>query len=127
MMDKAAYDLTGRKIEIGDVLKVYHFQGARWRKHYYMYKQVITEKILDEPGEPCLFVSHLNMKSDPNDRFAGYYLRQSGQIELDTEIVQGLDCHHDRPRLTAQAIEARRAETDGAVHKSAVPTGCAQP
>lgn len=44
----AAFDKTGRQIKVGDVLKVYHFQGARWRKHYFMYKQVIGERDLTE-------------------------------------------------------------------------------
>jgi len=97
--DEAAYDKTGRQIMVGDVLRVFHFRGARWRKDYYMYKQVICARVLGKSGKPYLFVSHLNMKADPvADRDGGYNLAQDGQIEDRIEIVQGLDWHHDRPR-----------------------------
>lgn len=40
---------------------------------------------------------------------------------------EGIDAIRHDPALIAQAIEARRAATGtGAVHESAVPTGCAQ-
>jgi hypothetical protein len=35
-----AYDKTGRKIEPGDVLKVFHFVCRRRRRHY-MHKQAL--------------------------------------------------------------------------------------
>lgn len=100
-----AYDKTGRQIMVGDVLKVDHFRGARWRKNYFMYKQVLCERTLGPSGRPYLFVSHLNMKADPiADRDGGYHLAQDGQIERGVEIVQGLDWYHDRPRIfTASA------------------------
>jgi len=104
----AAYDKTGRQIKVGDVLKVYHFQGARWRKRYFMYKQVIGEQVLGKSGRPYLMVSHMNMKPF-DDRDGGYHIEQSGQIEREVEIVQGLDWHHDRPRIAAPAmIEAEK-------------------
>ncbi|WP_267395525.1 MULTISPECIES: hypothetical protein [unclassified Sphingomonas] len=96
------YDKTGREIMIGDVLKVYHFTGARWRKRYFMYKQAMREATLGE-GEgkaDYFFVSHLNMVTE-GQRDDGYYLCRDGSVLADTEIVQGLDWHHDRPRARA--------------------------
>ena len=92
-----AYDKNGRKIKVGDVLKVYHFQGAQWRKHYFMFKQVVAEKALGPSGALYLLVSHLGLK-DPETPGNGYYLPQNDQTESDVEIVQGLDWYHDRPR-----------------------------
>lgn len=101
----AVYDKTGRMIKVGDVLKVYHFQGARWRKHYYMFKHVVGVKTLPS-GNEYLVVSHLNMKP-ADDRDGGYWLLQDGAILEDTEIVQGIDWHHDRAR---QALSAATGE-----------------
>jgi len=95
----AVYDKTDREIKVGDVLKVYHFTGARWRKRYFMYKQVVSEVTLgkDANARRYLLVSHLNMK--PADgRDGGCYLALDGQSLADVEIVQGLDWHHDRAR-----------------------------
>lgn len=51
-------DEKGREIRPGDVLKVFHFVGAR-RKRHYMYKQAIGyEK--HPKGGGYLRVSHLN-------------------------------------------------------------------
>jgi|LULG01.1.fsa_nt_gb hypothetical protein len=99
LIPSAAFDKTGRQIKVGDVLKVYHFQGARWRKRYFMYKQVIGERVFGASGVPRLLISHLNMK-EWSDRDGGYSLAQDGQILPDVEIVQGLDWHHDRPVIT---------------------------
>lgn len=99
-----AYDKTGRPIMVGDVLKVYHFQGARWRKHYYMFKQVVGTKVFAKSGREYLMVSHLNMK-DWDDRDGGYTLAQDGTTHDHVEIVQGLDWHHDRPRLAPTPSE----------------------
>jgi len=104
----AVYDKTGREIKVGDVLKVYHFTGARWRKRYFMYKQVTHETTLGKNGSRYLVVSHLNFKP-PEERNGGYYLALDGKVMTDTEIVQGLDWHHDRPRLATS-----RSQHEGA-------------
>jgi len=97
-----AFDKTGRQIMVGDVLKVYHFRGARWRKDYFMFKQVVGTRVLGKSGDEYLLVSHLNMKpADGPD--GGYHLAQDGTHHSDIEIVQGLDWHHDRPRLAVRA------------------------
>ncbi|NML93830.1 hypothetical protein [Novosphingobium olei] len=98
-LEAAAYDKHGRQIKVGDVLKVFHFTGAR-RKRYYMYKHVVGTRPANNGGE-FLVVSHLNLK--PLDgRDAGYWIFQEGQIERDTEIVQSSDDYfEDRPRLPA--------------------------
>ena len=86
------YDNTGRAILIGDVLKVFHFNGARRKKHF-MYKQVVGETTLGEPEEGetpmrYLEVSHLNMVSFLESH-GGYWLAKDG-TKLDRyEIVQG--------------------------------------
>jgi len=95
-----AYDKTGREIMVGDVLKVYHFTGARWRKRYFMYKQVTGTKVLGKSRTLYLIVSHLNMKQ-PEERDGGYYIAQDGRTHQDIEIVQGVDWHHDRPKVRA--------------------------
>jgi hypothetical protein len=97
-----AYDKTGREIRVGDVLKVYHFTGARWRKRYFMFKQVIGECTLGPDASPYLQVSHLAMKPF-GERDGGYWLAQDGTHHPDIEIVQGLDWHHDRTRVTPPA------------------------
>lgn len=52
-------DAKGREIEAGDVLKVFHFTGAR-RKRHFMYKQAVAYVVhdkgvvvaQDQPHEP---------------------------------------------------------------------------
>ena len=88
-----AYDKTGREIMLGDVLKVFHFTGARCKRHY-MYKQVVRERLLGEQQSPYWFLSHLELKDD------GYLLARDGTIYRDHEIVQSVDaCFEDRPRI----------------------------
>ena len=96
---RECYDQTGRAIKVGDVLKVFHFQGARWRKRYFGFKQVVGSYQFKD-GTTALKVSHLNMK-DWGERDAGYTLVCDGTVYRDIEIVQGLDWHHDRPRNAA--------------------------
>lgn len=110
----AAYDKTGRQIMVGDVLKVYHFQGARWRKHYFMYKQVLGERVFGKGANSGarLLVSHLNMK-DWDDRDGGYTLARDGKILPHIEIVQGLDWHHDRPRRAQETPTRQRQDRNG--------------
>jgi len=86
------YDKTGREIFINDVLKVFHFTGAR-RKRYYMYKQVagLNRKM---PG--YLRINHLNGKDE------GYNQKINGCVLENVEIVQGFGdgslSFEDRPK-----------------------------
>ena len=69
------YDKRGIPIHEGDVLKMFHFIGAR-RKKYYMYKWVVVRD-----GHLC--GHHLGRGSSV------FYLSQ--ELLRDTEIVQGFD------------------------------------
>lgn len=91
----SAYDKNGRPIKVGDVLKVFHFIGAR-RKRHYMYKHVVGTRPSKDGGE-FLVISHLNLK--PLDgRDAGYWIFQEGHTDRDIEIVQGAyDDFEERP------------------------------
>lgn len=89
----AIYDKTGREIMQGDVLKVFHFVGARNKRHY-MYKQVVGERLLGQRKAAYWFVSHLEQSDD------GYHLAKDGAHYPDYEIVQSVDARFgDRPRL----------------------------
>lgn len=89
-------DKTGRQIERGDILKVFHFTGHRNKRHY-MYKQALGTKTLGSGTEYMMF-SHLEMKDD-------YYLeRCDGRALRDYEIVQSIDAKFEgRPRDSIQA------------------------
>jgi hypothetical protein len=82
---------------VGDILKVFHFTGAR-RKRYFMYKQVIGEEMLGSGTTLSLQVAHLNMKPF-DDSDGGYWITKDG-TKLDRyEIVQGIDGSiEDRPK-----------------------------
>lgn len=89
-------DRSGRTIQVGDTLKVFHFIGAR-RKRHYMYKYVL-DVLTIKAGYDFLKVSHLSVGE-------GYYLvsTKKGTVLLDYEIVQGFDGYksfEERPRLT---------------------------
>lgn len=98
-LTEAVYDKTGREIMAGDILKVLHFIGHR-RKRYYMYKQVIEERVL-KSGHVYWSISHL---MGPDE--GGYLLAKDGKVHDDYEIVQGLDVNfEDRPRIGRQALK----------------------
>lgn len=91
-------DKNRRPIRVGDILKVYHFTGARRKKHF-MYKQVIGIKTLgghgDTPKSQYFVVSHLNLLDD-----GIYHLRLNSGMLKDYEIVQGAnDIHEDRAKV----------------------------
>jgi len=69
-------DKNGIEIEEFDVLKVYHFTGAR-RKKYFMYKVVIRWE-----GDGNLYASHI----ESNPLKPGYPINDKN--EPDTEIIQ---------------------------------------
>lgn len=80
-----AFDKNGIPFAVGDVVKVFHFIGAR-RKRHYMYKQVVGERVWPS-GYRCWVFSHLNMKS-AEDRDGGFYVARDGATLEDYEIVQ---------------------------------------
>ena len=93
-------DKHGRLVEIGDVLKVFHFTGRRWRKKWYMYKVVVrvgAQFERDRNGWWCA-VSASQIAKDGE-------LKSACRIDClgDFEIVQGygpgdiLD-YADRPK-----------------------------
>lgn len=89
------YDKRGIPIERGDVLKVFHFTGAR-RKRHYMYKQCLGFKFIGQNADvPYMKFGHLTFND--ND----YYLeRPDGRRLVVYEIVQSVDCkHEERERL----------------------------
>lgn len=89
----AIYDKHRREIMQGDIVKVFHFVGAR-RKRHYMYKQVIGERLLGKKQSPYWYLSHLSQREDD-----GYLMAKDGRVYTDYEIVQSVDCDFEnRPR-----------------------------
>lgn len=85
--DAVIRDKTGRQIERGDVVRVYHFTGSR-RKRHYMYKQALGTKMLGS-GTLYMMFSHLNMDDE-------YYLECcDGRSLSDYEIIQSIDCNFE--------------------------------
>ena len=78
----ALYDKNRRQIAVGDILKVFHFVGARRKKHF-MYKQVMAQIELGANGAPYFEVSHLNLGADE-----GYDLALDGRVLPGYEIIQ---------------------------------------
>lgn len=70
-------DKNGREILTGDVLKVFHFTGARRKKHF-MYKFVAGSR----PNN-CILISNLDRDQST------YLMKIDGQKHDDIEIVQG--------------------------------------
>jgi hypothetical protein len=99
-------DKHGREIKPGDVLKVWHFIGAR-RKVHYMYKWVLREEKLGKNQTPFLRVSHLST----GDVEKGYWLQKDGSKLEDYEIVEGYGENYDpfdrRPILCPNVSDHR--------------------
>lgn len=98
MTEPFTLDKFGRQILPGDILKVFHFIGAR-RKRHYMYKQAIEYVTLNKGGV-YLKISHLNrLHDEPWDIGRHHYLeRADGNPMAAYEIVQSVKCdHEDRP------------------------------
>lgn len=74
-------DKHGRTIGALDVLKVFHFVGAR-RKRHYMYKQAV-EYTKSNSGAVYLKISHLNKADDDDWRIGdNYYLELADGRQL---------------------------------------------
>lgn len=80
---KFILDKKGRKLELGDILKIYHFTGAR-RKKFYIYKQVISEVSKFNNDKSFFLISHLSFP----DRDASYHLLKDNLIHEEIEIIQ---------------------------------------
>ncbi len=92
----AIYDKNRREVMQGDIVKVFHFVGAR-RKRHYMYKQVVEERLLGKNQSTYWYLSHLSQREDD-----GYLLAKDGKVYTDYEIVQSIDfAFEDRPRKPA--------------------------
>lgn len=92
-----ARDKTGRHIQPGDVLKVFHFVGARGKRHY-LYKQAIRY------SKGRLQISHLNRLNDvePWEIGKSYYSVGGNDHLHDYEIVQSVDAEWEkRPKSVA--------------------------
>lgn len=91
-------DKNNRPIRVGDVLKVFHFTGARRKKHF-MYKQVVRTQWLGgyggTPKTLYFFISHLNLKAASVEEDGGYWLGVSEGRLSEYEIVQSLNCDHE--------------------------------
>lgn len=98
-------DKNRRPIRVGDVLKVFHFTGARRKKHY-MYKQVTrTQWLGGYGGRPKVlyfFVSHLNLKPERVNGDGGYWLGMHEGVLQDYEIVQNPECDFEDRAKVAQ-------------------------
>lgn len=95
----ALYDKNGIPIERGDVVKVFHFVGAR-RKRHFMYHQCLGVREIGAASTPYLAFSHLNFIEDHLKRDGPYLERPDDRVLKDYEIVQSMDCKHDeRPRM----------------------------
>lgn len=92
------YDRRGIPIERGDIVKVFHFIGAR-RKRHYMYKQCLGAELLHPShDQPYILFSHLNFQDDRRERNGPYPVRIDERLP-DYEIVQSIKCdHEDRQR-----------------------------
>lgn len=101
------YDKRGIPIERGDIVKVFHFIGAR-RKRHYMYKQCLGERVVPAHGggtHTYIMFSHLNFIDDPSER-DGPYHEWPGTHLPGYEIVQSIKCGHEgRERFSATMEE----------------------
>ncbi|HEU4986842.1 MAG TPA: hypothetical protein VFT89_07235 [Rhizobiaceae bacterium] len=95
------YDKRGIPIERGDIVKVFHFIGAR-RKRHYMFKQCLGVGTYRQGGAEYMFFSHLNF----NDEIGKHgpdspYHESLDRVLPDYEIVQSIKCDHEaRSRRT---------------------------
>ena len=76
------YDKTGRPIHEFDIVKVYHFTGAR-KKKYYMYKRVLGYETHGKDQTSYMRFDHLERKE------GGYLEKDDGRVLSEYEIVQG--------------------------------------
>lgn len=90
----ALYDKRGIPFERGDVVKVFHFVGAR-RKRHYMFKQCLGTREIGKVPTPYMAFSHLNFIEDHLAKDGAYLERLDGRVMDDCEIVQSIKCDHE--------------------------------
>lgn len=89
------FDKYGKEIKEFAVLKVFHFIGARRKKHF-MYKWV---RLIEDNGKKYWYAQHLTdatafFEKGSSGWLTGYALRAVSNSErklMDTEIVQQLE------------------------------------
>lgn len=110
-LTKALYDKHGIPIERGDLVKIYHFTGAR-RKRHFMYHQALGTQSIGPSGMPYMMFSHLNFIEDRRQQDGPYPELLDGRVLSDYEIIQSIDCKFEqRPRLTASGRSALAKES----------------
>lgn len=102
MTEAKLFDKRSRPIEAGDILKVFHYVGARG-KHQFMYKQAIGYIELPNSKSPWLKISHLNRLNDePWVIGDNYYLEHAdGRALFGYEIVDSIKVDHNSRRKDA--------------------------
>lgn len=99
------FDKRGIPIERGDIVKVFHFVGARGKRHYMLKQCLGLSRYPSSPdGWAGVFFSHLNFR-EIGDRDNGPYHETPGKLLAGYEIVQSIKCDHEnRERATPDAL-----------------------
>jgi hypothetical protein len=104
----ALYDRKGCPIERGDIVKVFHFIGARG-KRYYIYKQALGLTTFGSGVVQYMRFSHLLL--DGQDR--PYTECADGRVLRDYEVVQSERADHEnRPRRPRRSELAALPDND---------------
>jgi len=107
----ALFDKTGREVMKGDTLKIFHFIGAR-RKRHYMY-QYVLDRVVTPTGVNLMKISHLS-KDGPESH---WHKLIDGSMVEEWEIVQGFagvkpgQDFSDRPKTYLQNPELEHRAT----------------
>ena len=108
---KKLYDKRGIPIQDGDVLKVFHFTGAR-NKKYYMYK--IAWTYMWSEGSRMMAAHASGIAKDGcsiKNSYALDYNEKNG-ILYNTEIVEGYDENHTHFEERERITPPERSEND---------------
>lgn len=98
------FDKHGIPIERGDIVKVFHFVGARNKRHY-MYKQCLGIATYPSGSKDLLFFSHLNFNDAIGGRDGPYHERPDGRVMAGYEVVQSIACDH-ATRIRFRALQS---------------------
>lgn len=100
------YDSKGVPIYPGDLVRSYHFTGARWRKKYYLYHVAVWDAAKERMG--MVPTSHLEptLQGFGGDCTLETYMRHS----VESRVIHGRgpgDCldYTDRPKKKPQPKE----------------------
>ncbi len=112
MSEATLFDKRARPIKPGDILKVFHYVGARG-KHKFMYKQAVAYIELPNSKYKWLKISHLNRLNDePWTIGHNYYLEHAnGRLMSGYEIIDSLE--DDLRSRRRSALLASRARVEG--------------